>query len=482
MFEQVAHSRLALAALAAVLVLASAAFFLGRRRALAFVQAEPRAVHSRPRYHGFLAAIWTLAPSLIVLLVYAVVGDNLADTAAIQSAPAEITALPPLEASLQVEAARSLASGTNIADDASPAVESLAASMSANRGVAKMIGVGLAVVLALGGGVFALARQSAALRARNKVEAAIEIILLACSGVAIATTAGIILSLIFETLRFFDEVSPLEFFFGLKWSAQTSIRPDQIGASGAFGAVPLIFGSVMITFIAMLVAGPVGLFSAIYLSEYASPGARRIIKPVLEVLAGVPTVVYGFFALLTVAPAVRAFGNWLNGVLMALLPGVDGPIIDAQPTSALAAGLVMGIMIIPFVSSLADDVINAAPQSLRDGALALGATKSETVKQVVLPAALPGVVAALLLAVSRAVGETMIVVMAAGQRAQITLNPFEDVTTITVQIVDLLTGDTEFDSPKTLSAFALGFSLFVLTLIFNIIAQRVVKAYRERYE
>jgi phosphate transport system permease protein len=206
------------------------------------------------------------------------------------------------------------------------------------------------------------------------------------------------------------------------------------------------------------------------------------VKPILEVLAGVPTVVYGFFALLTVAPAVRAFGDWLNDVLMALMPWVEGPSIDAQPTSALAAGLVMGVMIIPFVSSLSDDVINATPQTLRDGAFALGATKSETTKQVILPAALPGVVAALLLAVSRAIGETMIVVMAAGQRAQITADPFQDVTTITVQIVDLLTGDTEFDSPKTLSAFALGFGLFLITLVFNLIAQRVVKAYREKYE
>jgi phosphate transport system permease protein len=232
----------------------------------------------------------------------------------------------------------------------------------------------------------------------------------------------------------------------------------------------------------MIVAAPVGLFSAIYLSEYAGPRLRRSVKPILEVLAGVPTVVYGFFALLTVAPAVRAFGDWLNELILALAPWIEGPVIDAQPTSALAAGLVMGVMIIPFVSSLSDDVINAAPQSLRDGAFALGATKSETVRHVILPAALPGVVAALLLAVSRAVGETMIVVMAAGQRAQITADPFQDVTTITVQIVDLLTGDTEFDSPKTLSAFALGFGLFLITLVFNLIAQRVVKAYREKYE
>ena len=258
------------------------------------------------------------------------------------------------------------------------------------------------------------------------------------------------------------------FLFGTEWNAQT-------GAD--FGAIPLFFGTFLIAFLAMLVAAPIGLFSAIYLSEYASPRVRSIVKPILELLAGIPTVVYGFFALQFVAPIVRASATWING-----LPFIPDGFLAAQPTSALAAGLVMGIMIIPFVSSLSDDVINAVPQTLRDGAYAMGATKSETVKQVVMPAALPGVIAALLLAVSRAIGETMIVVMAAGQRAQITPDPTADLTTITVQIVALLTGDTEFDSAKTLSAFALGFVLFIVTLIFNLIALRVVKKYREKYE
>jgi phosphate transport system permease protein len=485
MFEQIAQSRLALGLLAALLAAASAAFFMGRSRAVALAGNNPRALHSRPNYHGYLVALWTLGPSLAVLALYAVGGDWLADRLALNSTPAAITALPPFEQTVQIDSARTLASGGGLAapdgDFAGP-IRELAHQMSIERGALKLWATIISAVLAVVGLFFSLARVRKDRRARNRVESVIKVALMLCSGVAIVTTIGIVLSLVFETMRFFGEVSPMEFLFGLKWSAQTNIRPDQIGASGAFGAVPLIYGSLMITLIAMIVAAPVGLYAAIYLSEYAGPRTRRTVKPILEVLAGVPTVVYGFFALLTVAPAIRAFGEWLNSVLMAMMPWVEGPIINPQPTSALAAGLVMGVMIIPFVSSLSDDVINATPQTLRDGAFALGATKSETVKQVILPAALPGVVAALLLAVSRAIGETMIVVMAAGQRAQITADPFQDVTTITVQIVDLLTGDTEFDSPKTLSAFALGFGLFLITLVFNLIAQRVVKAYREKYE
>jgi phosphate transport system permease protein len=486
MYAEIASSRLALAALAAVLVLALAAFFVARGRAVALAGADLRALHSRPNYHGFFVALWTLGPALAILALHGVSGARLAEGMALAALPPELAALPAFEQSVQIDAARRIAAGmdASIAATGDLAVPTLqfADEIARQRGGVKLGAVALAALAAVLGLILGLARLRATLRARNKVEAALKAALMLSSGLAIATTVGIVLSLVFETIRFFGEVSPLEFLFGLQWSAQTNIRPDQVGSSGAFGAVPLLFGTLMITAIAMLVAAPVGLYSAIYLSEYAGPRTRRIVKPVLEVLAGVPTVVYGFFALLTVAPAVKAFGEWLNGVLMRLMPWVEGPIIDAQPTSALAAGLVMGVMIIPFVSSLSDDVINAAPQSLRDGAFALGATRSETVKQVVLPAALPGVVAALLLAVSRAIGETMIVVMAAGQRAQITADPFSDVTTITVQIVDLLTGDTEFDSPKTLSAFALGFGLFVITLTFNLIAQRVVKAYREKYE
>jgi phosphate transport system permease protein len=284
----------------------------------------------------------------------------------------------------------------------------------------------------------------------------------------VSTAIGIIASVAFEAARFFNRVPWHEFLFGLHWSPQTAIRADQVGSSGAFGAVPLFWGTIMISGIAMLIAVPIGLFSAIYLAEYAHPKFRAWAKPFLEILAGVPTVVYGFFAALTVGPALRGWGEALG--------------LDVASESALAAGLVMGIMIIPFVSSLADDMITAVPQSLRDGAYALGATRSETIRHIVFRAALPGIVGGVLLAISRAIGETMIVVMAAGLAANLTLNPLEAVTTVTVQIVTLLVGDQEFDSPKTLAAFALGLVLFIVTLALNVLALHIVKKYREQYE
>jgi phosphate transport system permease protein len=289
-----------------------------------------------------------------------------------------------------------------------------------------------------------------------------------CSAVAIVTTIGIVLSVLFEALRFFDSVSIIDFVFGTEWSPQTAIRADQVGSSGSFGAVPLFVGTVLISLIAMTIAVPVGLMTAIYLSEYASRNFRNIAKPLLELLAGIPTVVYGFFAALTVAPFIRNFGESIG--------------LDVASESALAAGIVMGVMIIPFVSSLSDDVISAVPQAMRDGSLALGATRSETIKQVIIPAALPGIVGGVLLAASRAIGETMIVVMAAGLAAKLTINPLEAVTTVTVQIVTLLTGDQEFDSPKTLAAFALGLMLFITTLVLNVFALHIVRKYREQYE
>lgn len=325
-------------------------------------------------------------------------------------------------------------------------------------------GVVLAAVLACFHGFRAIAPS---FRARDHVERYVRFALLLCSAVAVLTTFGIVLSLIFESLRFFEQVSLTEFLTGLQWSPQTAIREEQAGQSGAFGAVPIFAGTFMIMAVAMFIATPIGLLIAIYLSEYASPRMRATVKPFIEILAGVPTVVYGFFALLTVGPAIR---------------GVAESLGFAVPTqSAIAAGSVMGVMIIPFISSLSDDVINAIPQNLRDGAYALGATKSETMIQVIFPAALPGIMGAILLGVSRAIGETMIVVMAAGQAANLTGNPFEAVTTVTVQVVALLTGDQEFDSAKTLAAFALGLMLFIITLILNIIALLIVRRYRERY-
>ena len=305
---------------------------------------------------------------------------------------------------------------------------------------------------------------------RNKIaEHAIISVMVLCALVAVAVTVGIVLSLLFETIRFFGRVPFFDFLFGTKWSPQIAIREDQVGSSGAFGVIPLITGTLLISFIALCVAAPLGLASAVYLSEYATKRTRDWVKPLLEVLAGIPTVVYGFFAALIVAPYIRFTGENFFG-------------FNVSSESALAAGLMMGVMIIPLISSLSDDVINAVPQSLRDASLGLGSTQAETVRKVVLPAALPGIMGSLLLATSRAIGETMIVVMAAGFAANLTANPLAAVTTITVQIVGLLTGDQEFDSAKTLSAFALGLTLFIITLILNVFSLQIVKRYREAYE
>ena len=310
--------------------------------------------------------------------------------------------------------------------------------------------------------------SKAAPKKRFWTERLIMAILILCSSVAILTTIGIVASLIFESIRFFQIVPITDFLFGLHWSPQMAIREDQVGSSGAFGAIPLLVGTLLISAVALTVAGPVGLMSAVFLSEYASSSVRSKIKPTLEILAGIPTVVYGFFAAIVVAPWLRRGGEAIG--------------LDVSSESALAAGLVMGIMTIPFVSSISDDAITAVPTSLKEGALAVGSTRSEAIKKVIIPAALPGIAGGLLLATSRVIGETMIVVMAAGLTAKLTLNPLDAVTTVTVQIVTLLTGDQEFDSPKTLSAFALGLMLFTVTLALNVTALKIVKAYREQYD
>ena len=340
-----------------------------------------------------------------------------------------------------------------------------------------------AILAAILGGLFALTQIKPKTRARNRVEGWIYGALFVCSAIAVLTTLGIIASLAFDSFRFFQKVPVLDFLFGTQWSPQIAIRADQVGSSGAFGAVPLFAGTLLIMVIAMCVAAPIGLLSAIYLSEYASRTTRAVIKPLLEILAGVPTVVYGFFAALTVGPILRVFFNEIGLFLIGgPLDGLGQYLALVQNQMALTAGAVMGIMLIPFVSSLSDDILNAVPQSLRDGSFAMGATKSETVKRVLLPAALPGIAGALLLAVSRAIGETMIVTMAAGLAANLTFNPLDTVTTVTVQIVTLLTGDQEFNSAKTLSAFGLGLTLFLVTLALNIIAHRIVQTYREQYD
>lgn len=313
-----------------------------------------------------------------------------------------------------------------------------------------------------------LTKNKAVSSRKQLAEGAIKFMLLASSGVAVLVTGGIVFSLVFESVRFFSEVGIFDFLFGTSWNPQTAMRSDQVGSSGAFGAVPLFAGTFLISILALLVACPLGIYSAIYLAEYAAPKRRAIIKPLLEIIAGVPTVVYGFFAAIVIAPALRSFGASLG--------------LDVASESALAAGLVMGVMIIPLVSSISDDVISAVPTALREGSLGLGATKSETIRKVVLPAALPGIAGGIMLAASRALGETMIVVMAAGLAANLTINPLEAVTTVTVQIVMLLTGDQEFDSAKTLAAFALGLALFILTLMLNMAGNWVVNRYREAYD
>ncbi|MDP8912144.1 MAG: phosphate ABC transporter permease subunit PstC [Pseudomonadota bacterium] len=444
------------------------AWAAARARALSFAGPGKPRLHSLPSYHGWYVALWAALPAILFLAVWAPVSNGLV-MQAVMGSPAAAS-LPPFE--MQRNAifteARELAEGTRQAAF-NPQATAIAPVYDAAITRYSMVGVVVALLLAFAGGAYAFTRVSPNFRARTRVERLVMAVLLIASLIAILTTLGIVLSLLFESLRFFSMVSPIEFLFGLNWSPQTAMRADQAGSSGAFGAIPLFWGTIFIgAIIAMIVAIPLGLMSAIYLTQYASPIVRRWMKPLLEVLAGVPTVVYGYFAALTVAPAVRDF---------ALMLGIPG-----SSESALAAGLVMGIMIIPFVSSMADDSIAAVPQAMRDGSLAMGATTSETIKKVLVPAALPGVVGGVLLAVSRAIGETMIVVMAAGLAANLTVNPFESVTTVTTQIVQLLTGDQEFDSPKTLAAFALGLVLFIVTLLLNIVALRVVKKYREAYE
>ena len=430
--------------------------------------AQTQKLHSRPAYYGMLAALFCGLPALIIFSLWQAFEGHVITQLVVADLPEELRSLPADRINLLVNDIRNLVDGNIVSRQVSPEMQAAADHHFALQGIsdtALTVVVLAAAVLFL---VFVSARIKVGLRARNHVERLVLWMLIVCSTVAVFTTVGIVMSVLYEAIRFFKAVPLGDFLFGLQWSPQIAIRADQVGSSGAFGAIPVMAGTLLISAIAMAVAVPIGLMSAIYLSEYAGKKFRDVAKPLMEILAGIPTVVYGFFAALVVAPAVRGFGQVLG--------------MDVSSESALAAGLVMGVMIIPFVSSLSDDMINAVPQELRDGAYGLGATKSETIRQVVIPAALPGIVGGVLLAVSRAIGETMIVVMAAGLTANMTLNPLKTVTTVTVQIVTLLVGDQEFDSPKTLAAFALGLLLFVSTLCLNIIALQVVRKYREQYE
>jgi phosphate transport system permease protein len=447
------------------------AYHVGLKRAIAVAGGVSRTatLHSLPGYYGLYAAFWAGIPALLLIGLWSGFQDQLVTAAIRAELPAEqIAGLSDGALGLMLNDIKNLAAGNMVSGEISPIIQAAADHYARLQQLASWAMWLLVLAVALAGMSFAWRQTKPQMRARNRVESAVLWLMILFSLIAVLTTLGIVLSVAFESFQFFQKVSPSEFFLGTLWSPQTALRADQVAASGAFGAVPLFTGTLLISAISMTVAVPIGLMSAIYLSEYASSRVRSLAKPILEILAGIPTVVYGFFAALTLAPYIRDLGESLG--------------LAVASESALAAGLVMGIMIIPFVSSLADDAINAVPQSMRDGSYALGATQSETVRRVIIPAALPGIVGGILLAVSRAVGETMVVVMAAGLAANLTANPLASVTTVTVQIVTLLTGDQEFDSAKTLAAFALGLTLFLVTLALNIVALHIVRKYREQYE
>ena len=481
-----------------VLGLGALAFILARGKALSSVGGDQRALHSRPHYYGFSASILTIAPAVALMVVWGLGQSTLVQSSVAELIPASAIAegqtvgllmgdvqriangldTAVAEGALSSDAAAALSTGADdirgilgsvgvaLGADVDPAILKAAQSyraMQSSGATLRMIAV---IGVALLGLAYGFMQTSATYRARNSVERSMRWTLIAAASVAVFTTLGIVFSVIFNTIEFFQLYPAKDFFLSLTWS-------PSFGGGSELGVFPLLWGTLYISLIALMVAVPTGLFSAIYLSEYASPKVRAFGKPLLEVLAGIPTIVYGLFALLTVGPLlVNVFGdsgllgvNWMQG-----------------GTAVMTAGLVMGIMLIPFVSSLSDDIINAVPQALRDGSLGLGATPSETIRQVVIPAALPGIVGAILLAASRAIGETMIVVLGAGAAARLSMNPFDAMTTVTAKIVSQLTGDADFASPEALVAFALAMTLFVITLGLNVIALGIVRKYREQYE
>jgi len=451
----------------ALLVLAALAYQMGlvRGRGVASL-AGPRATHSRPGYHGALAILRAALPAFAVYLLWVIFGNQIVHTLVLGTIPTEFLPQDALQQKVLLQRLANIATGFGVLGEAQPYELAAADAMRHYQGLGQVLVAALMATVAAFGLFWSWRSTTAATRARNKVERAINVALIACSAVAILTTVGIVLSMFGESLRFFQMIAPADFFFGTVWNPRFATTGVE-GQSG-FGMLPLMGGTLLISLIAMLVAIPVGLMTAIYMAEYASNRVRSLVKPVVEVLAGIPTIVYGFFALVTVGPLLSALGAAIG--------------LDIRATSALTAGVVMGIMIIPFISSLSDDIITQVPKTMRDGSLALGGTKSETIIKVVLPAALPGIVGAILLALSRAIGETMIVVLAAGNSPVLTANPFEAVSTVTVSIVNQLTGDQDFASAQSLVAFALGLTLFVMTLILNVIALVIVRKYREQYE
>ncbi|RIY00936.1 phosphate ABC transporter permease subunit PstC [Aureimonas flava] len=483
-----------------VLTLGAAGFALARRRSAQLAAGSTDKLHSRSIYHGVYAAMATTIPALLLMALWLAVSPVVVSS--LVTAPVAAAGETDLAPTLRASLVRSIGEGVRLLPaEERQGLDSIGVAelrpLLARRGIpvpseatdsmvrqalerngledTSRLAMTVAVIaVSLGGLVLALRRIAVRLRARNSVEAVVKTFLVLCSSIAILTTIGIVFSMLFESIDFFSRVPPADFFFGTVWEPRFAAAGSS--ATGQFGLIPLLLGTLYIAFVAMLFAVPVGLFAAIYMAEYASDRLRSVVKPLLEVLAGIPTIVYGFFALITVGPFLRD----LSGDIHGLLTGNYASFIQAQ--SILTAGLVMGIMLIPFVSSLSDDIITAVPRSLRDGSLGLGATPSETVKKVVLPAALPGIVSALLLTASRAIGETMIVVLAAGIAANITANPFEAMTTVTIKIVSQLTGDLDFTSPQSLVAFALGITLFAITLILNVIALAIVRKYREQYD
>ena len=439
---------------------------LSKSRNLAGKGSNSATLHSRPVYYGALVALWCGVPAFLILIIWNLVEPSVLQHIIFNNIPASVSAtMDAAGRDVLIDRVQAIASGFGVTDQAAAYEVAAAQQLAKFQTIGTFAKLAVVISVALAGLVWAKRKVSEQYRARNQVEKTINVALILCSGVAILTTIGIVLSMLTEALHFFKFVSPTDFFFGTEWNPGFSTTGN---AEGSYGILPLLWGTLMVSGIALLVAVPIGLMIAIYLAEYASPKLRAWAKPIIEVLAGIPTIVYGVFALMVIGPFFKMVGESVG--------------ININATSALTAGFVMGIMIIPFVSSLSDDIITQVPRALRDGSLGLGATKSETIRQVVLPAALPGITGAFLLAVSRAVGETMIVVLAAGNSPLLHANPFEAVSTVTVTIVKQLTSDTDFASPQALVAFALGLTLFVITLCLNIIALYIVRKYREQYE
>jgi phosphate transport system permease protein len=460
-----------------ILLFSVSLYFFSKSRIGYFASSKQFKLKALPKYYAYYLSLWCALPALIILVSWNILEPAIIKNLIFSKIQTDgLKAISKDELNLIYQKIKAYYTG-NFSGQLDESIKLGAEQYKRLLSVAasSKVVVFLSAIILFSG--LALKNISNNVHAREGVEKIIRIILFTSSVAAILTTVGIIFSLLFESIKFFTTINFFDFIFGTSWSPQKAFVSDASAElttaqlkelSEAFGAIPLFAGTAFIAFIAMCVAVPIGLFSGIYFAEYASTNVRKFGKPIIEILAGVPTVVYGFFAALTVGPFFRILGESLG--------------LEVSSESALAAGLVMGVMIIPFVSSLTDDVVNAVPQSLRDGSYAVGATKSETIKKVVFPAALPGIVGSILLAVSRAIGETMIVVMAAGLAANLTINPLESTTTVTTQIVMILVGDQEFTSAKTQAAFALGLTLFAATLVLNFIALRVVKKYREQYE